>query len=80
MKINFYIGMQKTLFKNYNNRILLKKKNKEINKKQQFLIEDITKEISKINPNIETINKYQQELNDIENYKITGTIIRSKEK
>ena len=57
-----------------------KKKNKEINKKQQFLIEDITKEISKINPNIETINKYQQELNDIENYKITGTIIRSKEK
>ena len=56
------------------------KRNKETNKKQQILIEDITKEKSKINPNTETINKYQQELNDIENYKIAGTIIRSKEK
>ena len=56
------------------------KRNKEINKKQQTLIENITKEKSKINPNIEIVNKHQQELNEIENYKLTGTIIRSKEK
>ena len=56
------------------------KRNKEINQKQQTLIENITKEKSKINSNIEIINKYQQELNEIENYTLTGTIIRSKEK
>ena len=56
------------------------KRNKEINQKQQTLIENITKEKSKINSNIEIINKYQQELNEIENYRLTGTIIRSKEK
>ena len=55
------------------------KRNKEINQKQQTLIQNITKEKSKINPNTDIINKQQQDLQDIENYKITGTII-SKEK
>ena len=54
------------------------KTNKEINQKQQTLIQNI-KEKSKINPNTDIINKHQQDLQDIENYKITGTII-SKEK
>ena len=56
------------------------RKNKQINKKQQDLIFYITQEKSKLTPNIEKINKYQQELNEIENYKTEGTIIRSKEK
>ena len=56
------------------------KRNKEINQKQQTLIKNITKEKSKINSNIEIINKYQHELNEIENHRLTGTIIRSKEK
>ena len=56
------------------------KRNRNLNQKQQILIQNITTEKSKINPNIEFINKNQQELNDIENYKINGTIIRSKEK
>ena len=50
------------------------------NKKQQDLIFYITQEKSKLTQNIEKINKYQQELNEIENYKTEGTIIRSKEK
>ena len=49
-------------------------------KKEQDLIKYITQEKSKLNPNIEKINKYQQDLNDIENYKTEGTIIRSNEK
>ena len=56
------------------------RKNKQINKKQQHLISYITQEKSKLIPNIEKKNKYQQELNNIENYKTEGTIIRSKEK
>ena len=56
------------------------RKNNQINKKQQDLFFYITQEKSKLTPNIKKINKYQQELNDIENYKTEGTIIRSKEK
>ena len=56
------------------------KRNKKLNQKQQTLIQNITTEKSKINPNTDIINKNQQELNDIENFKINGTIIRSKEK
>ena len=56
------------------------RKNKHIHKKQEDQISYITQEKSKLTPNIEKINKYQQELNDIENYKTEGTIIRSKEK
>ena len=56
------------------------RKKKQINKKQQDLIFYITQEKSKLIPNIEKINKYQQELNEIENYKTEGTVIRSKEK
>ena len=56
------------------------RKNKQINKKQQNLILHITQEKSRLTPNIEKINKYQQELNEIENYKTEGIIIRSKEK
>ena len=56
------------------------RRNKPTNKKQQELIDHISQEKLKLHPNIEQINKYQQELNDIENYKNEGTIIRSKEK
>ena len=56
------------------------RRNKQINKKQQELINYISQKKSKINPNLEKINKYQQDLNDTENYKSEGTIIRSKEK
>ena len=56
------------------------RRNKKINQKQQQLINDISHEKSKLNANIEKIKKYQQDLNDIENYKTEGTIIRSKEK
>ena len=56
------------------------RKNKQINKKKQHLISYITQEKSKLIPNIEKLNKYHQELNDLENYKTEGTIIRSKEK
>ena len=56
------------------------RKKKQINKKQRDLIFYITQEKSKLIPNIEKMNKYQQELNEIENYKTEGTIIRSKEK
>ena len=56
------------------------KRNKKLNQKQQTLIQNITTEKSKINPNTDIVNKNQQELNDIENFKINGTIIRSKEK
>ena len=56
------------------------KRSKEINQKQQALIQNITKEKSKIHPNTDIINKHQQDLQDIQNYKIRGTIIRTKEK
>ena len=56
------------------------KRSKKLNQKQQTLIQNITTEKSKINPNTDIINKNQQELNDIENFKINGTIIRSNEK
>ena len=88
-----YWQNEKIKFKNHNSwwdagKIYLKaitidfctRKNKQINKKQQDLISYITQEKSKISPNIEKINKLQQELDDIENYKTEGTIIRSKEK
>ena len=56
------------------------RRNKPTNKKQQELIDHLSQEKLKLHPNIEQINKYQQELNDIEHYKNEGTIIRSKEK
>ena len=49
------------------------RKNRQINNKQQKLTQYISQE------KLEKINKYPQELNDIENYKHEGTII-SKEK
>lgn len=51
-----------------------------MNKKLQKLIQIISQEKSKINPNIEKINKHQQKPDEIENYKHKGTVIRSKEK
>ena len=52
----------------------------QTNKKQQDPIFYITQEKSKLTPNIEKINKYRQEPNEIKNYKYEDTIIRSKEK
>ena len=48
--------------------------------KPEELIQLIKTETIKTNPNQNKINKTQQYLQDIENYKITGSIIRSKEK
>ena len=52
----------------------------QTNKKQQDPIFYITQEKSKLTLNIEKINKYRQEPNEIKNYKYEDTIIRSKEK
>ena len=38
------------------------RRNKNINQKQQQLINNICQEKSKLNPNIEKVNKYQQDL------------------
>ena len=69
------MGCRKTIFLNNNSRIFHQKE--QINKKQQQLINYISQEKSKLKPNIEKVNKYQQDLNDIENYKTEGTIINS---
>ena len=54
-----------------------KKKTKEKNRKNlQFL----STEKMKQNPDLKKINKSQNHLQDIQNYKATGSIIRSREK
>ena len=54
-----------------------KKKTKEKNRKNlQFL----STEKMKQNPDLKEINKSQNHLQDIQNYKATGSIIRSREK
>ena len=55
-------------------------RNKQIQKQIQKLAQYIFQEKSKINPNTDEINKCQQELDEIENYRNEGTFIRSKEK
>ena len=57
-----------------------KKQNHLINSKLQKLTDQIIHEKTKTTPNLTNINNWQQELEDIENYKIQGSIIRSKEK
>ena len=56
------------------------KKNKEINNRYNKLIENINEEKLKPHPDYKKIEENQTELEDIDNYKIHGTIIRSKEK
>ena len=54
-----------------------KKKTKEKNRKNlQFL----STEKMKQNPDLKKINKSQNHLQDIQNYKATGSMIRSREK
>ena len=50
-------------------------RNKQLNKKLQKLIQYISQEKSKTNPNMEKITKCQHELDEIENYKHEGTVI-----
>ena len=57
-----------------------KQKNKEINNRYNKLIENINEEKLKPQPDYKKIGENQTELEDIDNYKIHGTIIRSKEK
>ena len=57
------------------NKIKIKKK-----KELQFLQNQILKAKIKISPNQKQTNTWQQELEDIENYKTQGTVIRNKEK
>ena len=49
-------------------------------KKQNTLTTQKLQEKTKPKPDIEKIEKYQQTLDEINNYKIQGTIIKSKEK
>lgn len=54
--------------------------NKEINEKYNNLIKNINEEKLKFQQDSRKIKQYQTELEEIENYKSHGTIIRSKEK
>ena len=56
------------------------RKNQKITKKKTTLATRILQEKIKLKPDIEKIEKYQQSLDEINNYKIQGTIIKSKEK
>ena len=53
---------------------------KNIRNKQDELTQFITIEKTKPNPNQDKIQEAYQHLQDIDNYKISGSIIRSKEK
>ena len=53
---------------------------KNIRNKQDELTQFITIEKTKANPNQDKIQEAHQHLQDIDNYKISGSIIRSKEK
>ena len=53
---------------------------KSIRNKQDELTQFITIEKTKPNPNQDKIQEAYQHLNDIDNYKISGSIIRNKEK
>ena len=54
-------------------------KNQKINNKLQKLTNSILQEKNKEQPNKTNIENWQNQINNIENYKTQGTIIRSKE-
>ena len=56
----------------------LTEKNQKINNKLQKLTNNILEEKNKKEPNKMNIDNWQNQINDIENYKTQGTIIRSK--
>ena len=67
----------------YNKTITIKcctKKNKEVNNSYNKLIQQMNEEKIKSHPDYKKIEENQTELEDIDNYKIHRTIIRSKEK
>ena len=76
------VGSRETVLQSSCHRILKRTKSKFKKKKKelQFLQNQILKEKIKISPNQKQINIWQQELEDIENYKTQGTVIRNKEK
>ena len=53
--------------------------NQKINNKLQKLTNSILQKKNKVQPNKINIENWQNQINDIENYKTQGTIIRSKE-
>ena len=55
-------------------------KNKEVNNRYNKLIQQMNEEKLKSHPDYKKIEENQTELEDIDNYKIHRTIIRSKEK
>ena len=55
-------------------------KNENINKQLQILTSSILQEKNKINHETNKIEQWQRSIEDIENYKAQGTIIRSKER
>ena len=56
----------------------LTEKNQKINNKLQKLTNTILEEKNKKEPKKMNIDNWQNQINDIENYKTQGTIIRSK--
>ena len=56
------------------------KKNKEINNRYNKLIQDINDEKLKPHPDYKKIEQNQIELEDIDDYKTNGAVIRSQEK
>lgn len=54
--------------------------NQKLNKKCQNLTKYIIENKSKPNPDIKKVDQYQELLNEIENYKAQGIIIKSKER
>ena len=56
----------------------LTEKNQKINNKLQKLTNNILEEKNKKEPKKMNIDNWQNQINDIENYKTQGTIIRSK--
>ena len=72
------VGNRKNVPK-VSNRLLCRNKKKQ-KKKQEELTQFLSTEKMKQNPDLKKINKSQNHLQDIQNYKATGSIIRSREK
>ena len=73
------VGNRKNVPK-VSNRLLCRNKKKNKRKKQEELTQFLSTEKMKQNPDLKKINKSQNHLQDIQNYKATGSIIRSREK
>ena len=76
------MGIWKNLYLNACHRILYRTRKQQSHKttqKQKNLPNQIFIQKTKTRPNLKQIEIWQQQIEDIENYKIQSTIIRSKE-